>query len=726
MARGVKIVLWIGGLVLVLVLALVIFVATFNWNRLKPWVNGQLSDALGRTVIIHGDVSADWQFDRAAGEVLPWPHFTAQHVTIGNPGWTDKPLFGQVDAVRFGLSPWALLAKEVRIPMLQLVHPRLDLEREETPAQANWHFSPHKHSGHSSGWTVKVDRVTFDQGHIRLRDGPTGISLQATVKALADSIPYKQVVAQQTKAARQAMGGQFDHPLQTDGTDGKAAPASGSSSSTPTGADSAPGQPVQSTAFRFGWSIKGSYRGAALAGEGKSGGVLALRQDGDPFPVQLDLHSGEDHVALVGTLTHPLHLAAADLRLWLSGASMGDLYPTTGVNLPATPAFQTEGHLQVSLSNKHGGRYSYRDFHGRVGGSDLHGSLVFDNTAKQPVLTGSLHSDHLRATDLGSLVGTGPAGDQVSASAQGQSKPPGQVLPVTPFHTDRWKAMDAAVDFTGQRVRFDPLPPMSDLTTHIKLKNGMLQLSPLRVGLASGTIAGTITLDGSRSPMPGALTFDVRHVEPKRLFPDAKMTRVSLGQINGGLDLHMMGNSVAELLGSANGELKLLMERGEIRRVLLEEAGLNLGSAAMAKLFDNDMVRINCAAVDLPANDGVFDARLFMLDTRKATIRVDGTINLSSERLDLTVKAHTKGPRLLSLRSPITIQGTLKNPDVGVKPGPLIAQAAGAIALGAVAAPAAALLALISPGEDDNGQPNTCRGVLQHLQDSTPKGDGGN
>ncbi|MGP1665129.1 MAG: AsmA family protein, partial [Rhodanobacter sp.] len=68
-----------------------------------------------------------------------------------------------------------------------------------------------------------------------------------------------------------------------------------------------------------------------------------------------------------------------------------------------------------------------------------------------------------------------------------------------------------------------------------------------------------------------------------------------------------------------------------------------------------------------------------------------------------------------SLRSPLYVRGTLKHPDVGVHAGPLLARGAGAVALAVVAAPAAALLALVAPSHDDEGD-NTCRTVLQPLR----------
>ncbi|MDQ6646956.1 MAG: AsmA family protein, partial [Pseudomonadota bacterium] len=160
-----------------------------------------------------------------------------------------------------------------------------------------------------------------------------------------------------------------------------------------------------------------------------------------------------------------------------------------------------------------------------------------------------------------------------------------------------------------------------------------------------------------------------------------------------------------------------LMNDGAISKTLLETAGLNVGNIVLGKLFGDKTVEINCAATDMTATKGLFDMRLFVFDTGDAVINVDGTVNMGSEKLDLEVNPHTKGFRVFSLRSPLYVRGTLKDPNVGVKPGPLLARGAGAVALAVVAAPAAALLALISPSHDNDGE-NTCRNVLQQLNTS--------
>ncbi|MGN6327495.1 MAG: AsmA family protein [Rhodanobacter sp.] len=705
MTRSRKIVAWIVGVLLALVVVLVVVIALFDWNRLKPFINDKVSQAIGRPFAINGDLTVDWRRQRDGGGIaawVPWPEFTARDITIANPGWAKQPQFASLQALRFRLSPLPLLAHRIDVPWLQLVQPTVDLQRNKQ-GRATWDFTLPK-SSTPSAWQLNLGTIGFDRGNATLDDAPSAITLKVTVEPLRGPIPYDQIVAQQSTAARDQAG-------KTVGAAAKKTLATAGDKD----ADKTIGQPRASTAYLFGWTASGTYQGNPVKGHGKTGGVLALQDADEPFPLQADAHIGDSHIALVGTLTDPMHLGALDVRLWFSGTSMAKLYPLTGITLPDTPPYATEGHLKATL-NKGSSRYSYEDFRGRVGGSDLAGNLLFVTGGKRPKLSGDLHSRLLQFADLAPLIG---ADSNASKQRRGDAtaQPADKLLPVEPFRTDRWRAMDADVKFSADRIVHGESLPIDTLSTHLRLNDGLLRLDPLRFSLAGGSVGSTLMLDGSRSPMQGAIDLNARHLKLKQLFPTFEPMRTSFGEINGDAALKAHGNSVAALLGSADGELKLLMNDGAISKNLLETAGLNVGNIIIGKLFGDKTVQINCAATDMAAKDGVFDMRLFVFDTSDAVITVDGTVNFATEQLDLDVKPQTKGFRILSLRSPLYVRGTLKNPNVGVQAGPLLARGAGAMALGVVAAPAAALLALIAPSHDEEGE-NTCRAVLGQLRQS--------
>jgi hypothetical protein len=707
MKRSGKIANWIAGVLLALIVVVLIVIATFDWNRMKPFISDKVSQAIGRPFAINGDLSVDWQRDRTGswlGSLLPWPEFTAKQITIGNPDWAAQPQFARLDALQFRLSPLALLVHRIEVPSLQLVHPTIDLERDKQ-ARATWDFVLPQNSAPST-WSLALGQIGFDRGQITLDDAASAVKLQVTVEPLQGAIPYDQIVAQQSTDAR-AQAGKSAGAGAKQSLDRAAA---GKTDGTAT-----VGHAKSSTVYLFGWEAAGSYKGTPIKGHGRTGGVLALQNASDPFPVQADMQVGDSHIALVGTLTDPAHLGALDVRLWFSGSSMAKLYPITGITLPDTPPYATEGHLQAEL-HRHDSRFSYQDFRGRVGSSDLAGNLLFVTGGKRPKLSGDLHSQLLQFADLAPLIGADSNAEK-QQRGDGTLQPADMVLPVEPFRTERWNAMDADVNFTGARILHGEALPIDSLSTHLVMNNGALYLDPLRFGLAGGSVRSNITLDGSQTPMHGLLKLDARHLKLKQLFPTFAPMETSFGEINGDVTLDARGNSVAALLGSANGELKLLINDGAISRNLLEAAGLNVGNIVIGKLFGDKTVKINCAASDMTAKDGLFDMRLFVFDTDDAVINVDGTVNFANEKLDLDVKPHTKGFRVFSLRSPLYVQGTLKNPDVGVHTGPLLARGAGMVALGVVAAPAAALLALMSPSHGDDGD-NTCRAVLQQLRSS--------
>ncbi len=702
MKRSRKILSWIAGIVLALVVVLLVVVATFDWNRMKPFISDKVSQAIGRPFAIDGELTVDWRRDRHGswpGSWLPWPEFTARDIRIANPDWATRPQFAHLDALHFRLAPLPLLAHRIDVPTLQLVHPTADLERDKS-GRASWDFAPPENTA-PSAWKLQLGTIGFDQGLLTLDDVASRVKLKLVVEPLQAAIPYDQIVAQQSSAAREEAG-------KTLGAAAKKTLASGD-------AERGPDKTRSSVAYQFGWTAEGSYQGSPLKGQGRTGAVLALQDATTPFPLQADVRIGDSRIALVGTLTDPLHLGALDVRLWFSGSSMARLYPITGITLPDTPPYATEGHLEAEL-HPGGSRYSYQDFRGRVGGSDLAGNLAFVTGGKRPKLSGDVHSKLLQFADLAPLIGADSnAGKMQRGDATPQ--PADKLLPVEPFRTDRWQAMDADVNFTGTRIVRGEALPIDSLATHLVLNNGALYLDPLSFGLAGGTVRSNITLDGSRAPMRGLLKLDARHLKLKQLFPTFEPMRTSFGEINGDAALDAQGNSIAALLGSANGELKLLMNDGAISKTLLETAGLNVGNIVIGKLFGDKTVQINCAAADMAARNGLFDMRLFVFDTDDAVIDVTGTVNFANEKLDLDVKPHTKGFRVFSLRSPLYVRGTLKNPNVGVQAGPLLARGAGAVALGVVAAPAAALLALVAPSHGDAGD-NTCRAVLQQLRSS--------
>ncbi|SEM49577.1 hypothetical protein SAMN03159362_4940 [Pseudomonas sp. NFIX51] len=679
MTRTRKILAWTVGSLFLLLAVLVLIIAFFDWNRIKPPLNAKVSEELRRPFAINGNLAVIWQREPDEGgwrAWVPWPHVVAEDLTLGNPDWSKAPQMVSLKRVELRISPLALLAQRVRIPRIDLTEPNAALERL-ADGRANWtfQFDPKDPNAEPSNWVVDIGAIGFDKGHVILNDQSLKTRLDLLIDPLGKPIPFSDIVGD--KAAKKA-------------EEKGAAP--------------------QSYAFAF--KAKGQYHGQALTGSGKIGGLLALQDASKPFPLQVQATIGDTRVELAGTLTDPLNLGALDLRMKLAGTSLGNLYPLTGVTLPDSPAYATDGHLSAQLRDPAGAKFQYQDFNGKIGDSDIHGNLTYVASQPRPKLTGALVSNQLLFSDLAPLIGADSNAEQKARG--GDSKQPAdKVLPVEEFRTERWRDMDADVEFTGKRIVHSADLPFTDLYTHLVLDDGRLSLEPLRFGVAGGKLDAQIRLNGQATPLEGRAKLTARNFKLKQLFPTFEPMKTSFGELNGDADIAGRGNSVAALLGSANGELKMLINDGAISRSLMEIAGLNVGNYVIGKMFGDKEVKINCAAADFGIKTGLATTRLFVFDTENAIVYIDGTANMASEQLDLTITPESKGLRLFSLRSPLYVRGKFIKPEAGVEAVPLMLRGAGMVALGVIAGPAAGLLALVAPS---GGEPNQCAPLLEQMR----------
>lgn len=463
--------------------------------------------------------------------------------------------------------------------------------------------------------------------------------------------------------------------------------------STATAEDAAP--------FRF--KVQGQYVGLDLAASGTGDRVLALRDTDRPYRLNVTGGLGPTNVRAKGAITNLLKPTALDLQINLRGQSLAELYPVLGVVFPDTPPYRTAGRL-VHTS----GMWRYEKFDGRVGKSDIAGTLSVDVRGERPYLVADVRSAHLNLADLGPVVGAGSgSGD----GAEGAAATTGGVLPREPFRTARWNRMDADVKLSAGSIARPEALPLHKLATRLRLDNGLLILDPLRFDVAGGTLAGLIRLDGRASPIRAAADLKARKLRIAQLFPKVELNKTSIGEINGDIALKGRGNSVAAMLGSADGHVALVAGSGYISQFIMEAAGLHLLEMLKLKLTGDEPIQLHCGIAAFDVKNGVMRPDVLVLDTD--VIRIDGTrtgtINLDKETLDLTVVPKTKKFRLLALNTPLHVQGRFSKPRIGPDKAALALRGGAALALGAIN-PALALLPLTETGPEAD---SNCRRLIK-------------
>jgi uncharacterized protein involved in outer membrane biogenesis len=243
--------------------------------------------------------------------------------------------------------------------------------------------------------------------------------------------------------------------------------------STPATADTEP-------SLRF--TGDGTLRGEPFHIDGQGLGLSALRKVGDPYQLTLHARAGATDVRFAGSVV-PSEIERVKGELSLQGKDLSQLYPIVPLPIPWTPPYKLSGQLAHRE-----GHWSYRQFKGTVGDSDLAGDFDADLSQKRPSFTAELSSRRFNYKDLGGFVGV-PPGDATSGAKTAEQQrgtvrreASQRVLSDKPFELERLRLADANVKFRGTSVKWADAP-IDNLSTHLLLKDGVLRFEPLDFGI---------------------------------------------------------------------------------------------------------------------------------------------------------------------------------------------------------------------------------------------------
>lgn len=570
-----------------------------------------------------------------------------ERLRLGNASWSNRGAMAELDSAEIDIEFWPLLRGTVRLPEIRLDHPSVLLEAGNDSHPGNWVFD----GDSGDGSMPRLGRLLVSAGRLRYIDEAGRSDIDVAINSLA---PPR--------------------------SDQRAAP--------------------------IGIEGKGRWKGYPFTLKGDTASPLELSQSEHPFRIDLRGRAGATRTHVRGTLTNPFQFRVFDLQMALSGQDMQDLYPLTGVAIPSTPPYTLDGRLR-----RDGDVWRYERFAGTAGDSDLSGTAEIDLRNKRPYLRADLASRRLDFDDLAGFVGAPPktGGDESANADQKQQAArlaaSAHLLPATPYDLSKLRAMDAQVRWRAQRINA-PSWPLDDMDASLKLEDGLLQLDPLNFGVAGGDIRSTIRMDARNAVIATHLKAGIRGIRLDRLFPDATLAKQASGAIGGELDLRGRGNSVAAMLGSADGSVGVGMGRGHVGNLIMELAGLDIAESLKYLITKDRQIPVRCIFGDFGVQDGVMQSRALAFDSTDTIIVGEGTISLKNETLDLLLRPRPKDRSILSLRSPLRIAGTFKDPSFRPDFKALGVRGAIAVALGSIAPPAA-LLATFEPGP---GKDSDCGG----------------
>jgi uncharacterized protein involved in outer membrane biogenesis len=434
------------------------------------------------------------------------------------------------------------------------------------------------------------------------------------------------------------------------------------------GANVQPPAASQATQIEF----KGQLGGTAIAGQFQTGGRLTLLDTGESFALRGHATAGNSRLDVDGTVADLARPFAIDARVRLAGRSLSDLHPIVGTAMPASRPYELEARVRLAEDD-----VLLDDVRARIGKSDIAGTIGIDLRKERARVRAELRSESADLADFGALAGARqvpakPAERQVAASGPARSAPTGRgpedssrerlgrLFSERAFNGEQLKTLDAHVTLNASKLTTVNLPELESLRVSAELKDGVLALSPIDVGLAGGHVVGWLTFDGRRTPISSHGKVDFKQMRIERLLDRLAKGAQSTGQINGHFDLRGQGDSLAKTLASATGSMEVSMAGGGISNLLDAKLGLNTGKVLRLMITGDQAIAIHSAVVAFDFEQGLGKSKAILLDTDQTRTEGTGTIDLRNETVDVLLTPHPKKPGLISPHSAIHVHGPIR------------------------------------------------------------------
>jgi AsmA family protein len=412
-----------------------------------------------------------------------------------------------------------------------------------------------------------------------------------------------------------------------------------------------------------------------------TGDPLAGVKRGKPYHFSFDERSSGSRLTGHGFLLRPFQMDALDTTFEGTGADLKDLYFLTGVSLMNTGSYRLSGNL-----SRRGTSTKFTDLSLSSGQSDARGEISIDSSGERPKIDAEVSSQFLHMADLG-----------LRAAGREPEGAPALLLSNAVVSVAALRHSDAAVNFHAVRVEVGRVS-LRSVAAKVTIDHGILAVAPLSADLLEGKLTGRIRLDATKDVPAADVDLKFSDLQLALLEHKVKGPAPVDGLMRARIKITGQGSSMHQVAATANGMVTAVLPHGTVRDSFAELSGIDLGGLGLILTKNMRETGVRCGVASFQAQQGTLTAQTLIVDTDPVLILGEGAVHMDSEGLDLVFRGHPKHLRLLRVRSPILMRGTLAHPSFALQVRNTIAQTAEAVALGVVLTPLAAVLAFVDPG----------------------------
>lgn len=384
---------------------------------------------------------------------------------------------------------------------------------------------------------------------------------------------------------------------------------------------------------------------------------------------------GDFRFSVDGTLSNSPMSNDSDLRFAASGPEVRQLGLPFGYGRLPARAFTVSGEVNGVPTG-----FAIENLVARVGENDIVAKFTADLRGK-PEITGTISSTYV---DLESEM-LQSSEDEVDEESDVDAE---FLFSNAPLDKSWLDSANFDIDVTAGRAILSRAD-VHDVRIRARLWDTRLDIEPFSFREMDGNVDARLHIQPLEAgyAMNASLAVENMHLG---LTASPDHDRSTLPPLTGNFEISGTGNSVHELLGSANGRLDFRQGAGLTQRTvvsqffddLVTEVVRTINPLSKAETHNN----LECGIFSIDITDGIATIENLALQSDELTIIMSGNVNFESEKLDISLRSKPREGFGVSLggvaNSFLKLGGTLRNPKIQIDAASSVATTGVAVATG--------------------------------------------
>jgi uncharacterized protein involved in outer membrane biogenesis len=380
-------------------------------------------------------------------------------------------------------------------------------------------------------------------------------------------------------------------------------------------------------------------------------------------------------ISAKGDFKLPLSDKSFALHMTIQGERLDQWNNVIKKQIPPYGPYQLSGKMRMTKEG-----FDFTDFKGKIGQSQLDGTMHIKTTGNQADLALELTSQKFQIRDFDveghSLFKRVSVSGKTEAFDANTGQPAKQYLDDDRQVTAPGKelkqvpAINADIRLSAREVLSGD-DSLGSGSIHVILSEKALSFERFHLDLPGGNINGTMSVSAVQDGIKGDLKLDMDKFNYGVIYRYLQPESVADGLITLKTDLSLEGKDLHSLLDNANGTIDFAVWPENIDASILNLWSVNLFLAILPKLKEEKST-LNCATVLLDIEDGELTEELLLVDSTKVWMRGNLKVSFPNKTVSLVLVPKSKKAKLFSLQAPVRVGGTFDDLGAQVKPFDLV------------------------------------------------------